>query len=279
MEYKFNVTGARRKELVAAISELAGSKASYLGMPSCAYRVGGYMVSIEGTVMPDDGVTEAITEVLMENLWARGFEYTPQPPNDQPVLAIFTHVNAEVAAAGTQSGAQPETRHEQTASPSSPDVQDNLVVDMERSLFTDASLDNLRKLVDSKAHLIKKAIGAEDLPIIVTDELVSFPWFKVRTPVEADAYARFISALCNMAIKQKRVTAKEKQVNNDKYAFRCFLLRLGFVGDRLKAERKVLLQNLTGDSSFKNGVRKQQDVEAVATAENEEIIVIEGVPN
>ena len=37
------------------------------------------------------------------------------------------------------------------------------------------------------------------------------------------------------------------------YAFRCFLLRLGFIGSEYKAERKILLKNLSGSSAFKNG--------------------------
>ena len=59
-----------------------------------------------------------------------------------------------------------------------------------------------------------------------------------------------------MALNQKRITAKEKPVDNDKYAFRCFLLRLGFIGDDYKTERKILLRNLSGSSAFKSGAKK-----------------------
>ena len=51
----------------------------------------------------------------------------------------------------------------------------------------------------------------------------------------------------------RQVTATEKPVENEKYAFRCFLLRLGFIGSEYKAERKILLKNLTGSSAFKDG--------------------------
>lgn len=40
--------------------------------------------------------------------------------------------------------------------------------------------------------------------------------------------------------------------SNEKYAFRCFLLRLGFIGPKFKDQRKVLLRNLTGSAAFKN---------------------------
>ena len=63
-----------------------------------------------------------------------------------------------------------------------------------------------------------------------------------------------------MAKTQKRITAKEKEVDNEKYSFRCFLLRLGFIGDEFKYERKVLLRNLEGSSAFKSGSKKEVEV-------------------
>ena len=54
-----------------------------------------------------------------------------------------------------------------------------------------------------------------------------------------------------MAKNQKRITAKPREDENEKYAFRCFLLRLGFIGDEFKEDRKILLKNLDGSSAFK----------------------------
>lgn len=45
---------------------------------------------------------------------------------------------------------------------------------------------------------------------------------------------------------------------DEKYAFRCFLLRLGFIGNEYKAERKILLKNLSGNSSWKNGAPEKE---------------------
>ena len=44
-----------------------------------------------------------------------------------------------------------------------------------------------------------------------------------------------------------------RSTDNEKYAFRCFLLRLGFIGAEYKTARKILLKNLSGSSAFKNG--------------------------
>ena len=98
-----------------------------------------------------------------------------------------------------------------------------------------------------------KALGTEDLRIEVKEDKVAFPWFSEVDADHAAAYTRFIAALCEMSRNAKRVTAKEKEVENEKYAFRCFLLRLGFIGAEYKKDRRILLENLTGSSAFRNG--------------------------
>ena len=90
------------------------------------------------------------------------------------------------------------------------------------------------------------------------DGTVSFPWFSEVTPDEVKAYTHFISAICELSKNAKRVTAKEKEVDNEKYAFRCFLLRLGFIGTEYKAERKILLRNLRGSAAFKTAKEGEQ---------------------
>lgn len=121
----------------------------------------------------------------------------------------------------------------------------------------DVAAGNLTKLLEVKGALIQKALGIPHTKIEIREDCIAFPWFdEVPAPEEVDAYTRFIAALCEMSIKQKRITAKEKVVENEKYAFRCFLLRLGFVGDEYKAARKILLKNLSGSAAFKGGAKK-----------------------
>lgn len=113
-------------------------------------------------------------------------------------------------------------------------------------------LGNLLNLLEAKGELIKKALGIENTFIVEENEAVTFPWFTDLTPEEVETYTKFIAALCKMSREQKRVTAKAKEVENEKYAFRCFLLRLGFIGAEYKTDRKILLKNLEGSSAFKN---------------------------
>ena len=124
---------------------------------------------------------------------------------------------------------------------------------------------NLKNLVSSKEGLIKKALGVDALPMMFTPEKISFPWFETQPDADvAQAATEFIAALCKTAKTQKRVTAKEREVENEKYAFRCFLLRLGFIGAEYKDTRKVLLRNLSGNGAFRDGKKKEATGDAVS---------------
>ena len=58
------------------------------------------------------------------------------------------------------------------------------------------------------------------------------------------------------AEQESLVQIKEKEIVNEKYEFRCFLLRLGLIGDEYKDVRKQLLKNLSGSAAFKCGHKK-----------------------
>ena len=138
------------------------------------------------------------------------------------------------------------------------DDEDKLTISLPRSFLTETALKNLDALLASKGKLIQKAFNIEKATYTLTEETIKFAWFHGKIAEDTvRAYTDFISKLCEMAQKQKRAVAKEKAVENEKYAFRCFLLRLGMIGDDYKTSRKILLQNLTGSSAFKCGHRKE----------------------
>ena len=88
--------------------------------------------------------------------------------------------------------------------------------------------------------------------MIISDDRISFPWFQTNDPVSTAAYTHLITAICDIAKKAKRVTVTNQDVESEKYAFRTWLIRLGFGGPEYKEERAVLLKNLSGTSAFKN---------------------------
>lgn len=212
-----------RKPLVKAISEFTGADAVYLRTPTYAYRIDYFTVTREGNLEFDDRADSEEIENLLEFLAERGFIAEVADASEELPTA------ADSAAHGENMGLTVEVPLE------------------------GAAVENLTKLLDAKGRLIRRALAVDKLLIEVTNSTVKFPWFSECGADERKAYTHFVSALCDLAANAKRVTAKEKETDNDKYAFRCFLLRLGFIGSEYKAERKILLRNLTGSSAFKNG--------------------------
>lgn len=139
-----------------------------------------------------------------------------------------------------------------------------LTISMPRDFFTEQSMNNLLQLIANKETLLKHALETDSLAVNECEETVEFPWFTVEKDGDGDAYARFITMLCEFAKNLQRVVNKPDASDNEKYAFRCFLLRLGMIGAEYKAARKVLLRNLTGSSAFRHGKPEGGEDDAVS---------------
>jgi len=234
MRITYNLTGAQRKSLVGAISQELNAKTKFLGAPTFGYEVGGYHIDKVGTITGEDNLD------LEDALQRRGFnaierEYDKADTYESGLGGMTSE---------DELWAEREMRRMELENENVPDYSnrgqyggdlddDRLTIEMPLDGFTPEKLDNLAKMVNAKALLLKAALGTDELPIIQTADTLKFPWFK--GPIDAEhteAYAALVSLLCKAAIEKKRVTAKGKdEVDNPKYAMRCFLLSLGFIGD------------------------------------------------
>ena len=221
---RFNMNNSGRKAFANAIGEILGEDVVYNGVPTFAYAIGRYIVDRQSDLIcPADTDRKEINR-LITALAERGYEAI-SPPNGIPEAD-----------------------------------RNRLIIDVPLDGFTEKAIENLREIVASKNNLIKKALGVDSLQIDVDGDKLRFPWFTLTGATgEADAYSRFVSALCEMAKKQKRIIAKERETTNDKFSMRVFLIRLGFIGSEYKQARKILLRNLTGNSSWKNGQPPESD--------------------
>ena len=228
MVLHFNVTKDKRKAMVQAIEKEIGGKAKYLGVPSCAYEIGNFTVGKNGEL---------------------DFGDFDDPDEVAPIVDACVLATGVSPAEWDNNRAADETAD--TGATGGETVGLTVTIPLEK-----VEVGNLTSLLDAKGDLIKKALGISDLRFTTDEENISFPWFEEVEPDEALAYTKFIAAICEMSKKQKRVTAKPKENENEKYAFRCFLLRLGFIGDNFKTDRKILLSKLDGSSAFKSGAKK-----------------------
>ena len=124
-----------------------------------------------------------------------------------------------------------------------PVQQEKLTIAIPKESLMDTALENLQKIIANKQTLFQRAFRTDSIEIEITEEKISFLWF----PYTADsdeivAYTQFITRLCDMAKDAKRVSSKLTETDNDKYAFRCFMFRLDFIGNEYKTARKILLR-------------------------------------
>ena len=259
MKINYNVTGSDRKQLVSIITRETGVKATYKGMPSMAYCIDGITVEKDGTMVWDENTDAATIQKITEALAAAGFEGTGDTP--QP------------AEAPAPQEAEPV----------------ELTVSMPLTRHTGASLRNLINLVYTRASLLNKALGTsfrveqgltdslqDDACILtvesllsaiaayedehgkvldgitITPEEISFTSLPETTePERLRAFTELVAMMNKQAIEQKRVQAKAVNEENEKYALRIWLTRLGMNGPEFKTTRKVLMENLTGHSAFR----------------------------
>ena len=120
-------------------------------------------------------------------------------------------------------------------------------------ILTPDELIRLQKIIHARDELIQHALQIGTTEIRVDSETITFPWFqRTLTAEESKAYTTFLTMLVDMAKRQTRVKEHAKEAENEKYAFRCFLLRLGMIGPEYKTTRKILLQHLSGSTAFKH---------------------------
>lgn len=234
MQIKYNVTGDRRKAMVAIMRDTLQDTTRYLGAPSFAFQVGAYTVDKNGMVTCPDDTDPAQIDMLIRELERDGF--------------VGDRVG-EVINPTEPKPAEPEQQENERPRIAGPD---RLAIELPKDGMTSTAIENLRKLAASKATLLKKALGTDSLPITEHPDRIEFGWFRpTDDQTEIAVYYQLVQGLCELARSQQRVNAKEQIVENERYALRCFLLRLGFIGTEYKDARKILLKNLSGSAAFK----------------------------
>lgn len=276
MTIKFDLTGTNRKALVKAISEITGAKAKYLFTPTYAYEIDYFTVTRDGALEFDDRADSEEIETLLESLDTRGFHAEPvSAPAEGTEQVDESETRPDVPTAACEAGNNctanllHEIQNTAQNAPVAPQAASNAhdaSLGFTVSILLDkVNTDNLAALLDAKGALIQKALGIPATPIEITADSVSFPWFDTLPDADtASAYTAFISALCRISCERKRISARARVVENEKYAFRCFLLSLGFIGDEYKTARRILLKNLTGSSAFKNAAKKEAADSAIS---------------
>ena len=78
------------------------------------------------------------------------------------------------------------------------------------------------------------------------------------------SYVQLCLAMNYRALHTRAAKYQPLQSENQRYTMRCWLLRLGFIGDEFATARRVLTYRLPGDTAWRNGRPTQAAAEAIA---------------
>ena len=277
MRIHYNVTGAERKAMVKVIADTTGAKAEYKGMPTAAYGIDYFTVTRDGTLEFSDRSDSEEVEAVLEALGAAGFEGVGEAA-DEADEALETPTEADTEPQKDETGDDDEDR----------DAVE-LTVTLPMTRHTGMSLRNLINLIYTRSGLLNKALGTafrvdeglvktlqDDACVLTLDRffetveayenqygkaangLVIEPdklTFSTLPETDDPAVLRTFTTLCSMmnkqAVTQQRIQAKTADADNEKYAMRIWLLRLGMNGPEHKEERRILMQRLSGHCAFR----------------------------
>lgn len=138
-------------------------------------------------------------------------------------------------------------------------IDDELVDNIKKLKTTDDSslrstwYDTYRDWHDESAHYHASRYHALNLHSLWYRGTVEFRLFEATLHAgEIRAYITLCLAMSAQAINAKRASADVLDNGNDKYAMRCWLLRLGLIGDEFKACREHLLKRLDGNAAWRD---------------------------
>lgn len=222
MDYTLTLPASiRRTEVAKLIAATIGAQSRYLRAPSMAYQIGQYRLTRDARL--------------------EGPELTPQ------LREVLTKLGVTI----TGPEAEPQD-------PAGESEEVGLVIMVPAAELGEQGRDNLTVLMRAYGPLIARALG---LPAPAGVEYIRhedaglvarFAWFTTLPEAEVAAACQdFIAALVAMARAVRRVRGRAPQNDNDRYAMRTFLNRLGLTGDKYKTTRRVLTRYLAGNGAWR----------------------------
>lgn len=235
MEIYYQVKGTERTRLAKMLGEITKNKVEYLNTPTFAYKIGDYEVDRAGTLKLPDG---ADYKMIMEKLKERGYKCVSEK-NVEGRVSVET--DDSIITNDTVS------------------IKGDKISLTFSYMKTDANFsEKLEKLIKAKQNLFEKVFNTKNLDFRVVGDKVSFSWLpSSATDNEINAAKTFFIMLIKRINTLRNVTCKEHDNPSEKYSFRCFLLTLGLIGSKYKADRKWLMKNLSGSASL-SGVKKSE---------------------
>lgn len=236
-----------RKELVHKLAEHLGVRPVYLAAPSFAYQVGDYTVDRQGNILDSRGQVMELDALLTGG-------------KEEPVLETITEtvetepINLEIGL--PLEGYQGQTLRNLLNIIYSKQPLIKKALDLDTDLVSKEVINALDQQPMTTLEHFQKALAIIRCPGIEFDfdrETITFKLGRGGDDLEKVEAATRLLGLVNLNARRSKqnISAKVKATDNEKYTFRTWLLRLGMIGDDYRLARRVLLQNLSGNSAFR----------------------------
>ena len=289
--YKLSVTVRDRKDLVRRLEELTGLTANYTYVPRCAYEIGAFTVERDCSLTVGENADENIINTLLaeEMIVEMDEDDTDEDETDEDDTDEDDADEDGTEADDTDCD---DADEDDTDEDDTDEYPLDLTVSVPLADHTVQTLKNLICTIYSRGSLLSKATGGtfhadktltdaldehdfRSVPELIAfireweetnpelqgirfdgDELIFDGFGEAQDADHVQAFTDLASAINTMVITQKRVQAKEVDDSNEKYTMRIWLVRIGFGGAEYKTDRKILMENLSGHSAFRNDEEK-----------------------
>lgn len=230
---KFNVE--RRKDLAVALSEILGTSYQYNGAPNFEFLINGWVIDKNSNLISPENA-EIETFITLKE---KGFNSVGN------IKLIFSSEGYTGSA----------LRNIINMIYSKQDLLKKVFQLNEDILHREFVEQINEKKIECIDEFLEEAnkLSYYDLgKLVFTKEEIIINFMNPNADLsEIKAYIQLINAIINKAKKQKFSSTKKSQTENEKYAFRVWLLRLGFIGEEFKITRNILLKNLKGNAAFR----------------------------
>ncbi|WP_027868876.1 hypothetical protein [Eubacterium sp. AB3007] len=249
---KARCTLPNRKDLVTALEKHLGVKEEYKGAPTFDYVIGPYRINREGILEAED---EEVDEGLLRELIAKGAieDVFTDPESIEISIPIANHNGKSLMNIVFRIHSKDELLSKICGRKGAFKISQTFI----------AELDALRpKWTDEFMEILESCGGNEiNSGIVFTKEKVIFTGFQATDkPGVVDAYMRLVELISREAVAKKRIRPERIGLpENEKYAFRNWLVTAGMNGEEYKAARAILLRNLSGNTAFRT--KKQADAQ------------------
>ena len=246
-----------RKQIIKALEEHAGVKAKYMGVPSFAYQI-----TINQTTYTIDRagkITAEGIEVEFEAL-INGTNEEKETEEKETEAQELAHENEELDLEITipMEGHTGRTLRNMLNMLYSKQPVIKKVFEIEADILqadfiADLNKASIQTIEEFQTEIAgKQESGYCGIEFDFTNNTITFKFFKhLQEPDRLEAYTQFISLLSKSARGLKHASPKPTATDNYKFTMRTWLIRLGFVGNQYKRARKLLLENLEGNSAYR----------------------------